>query len=162
MMDQSLEQLVSPTPYRELAFGILVLIVIIFVHGIGIRVINQRFSASWVRVTPETPHWWLNLMLGITIAALTILHLGETLLWSLPIYAMGLIPNMRDCYFYVLENYTTLGEGSVSLPHDWRLVGPIIAISGLFTFGWTTGVLVSIMTDFGRLDKSRAKDRRSS
>lgn len=161
-MDPSLEQLVSPSPFQELAFGILVLIVIIFVHGIGIRIINQRFSASWVRVNPETPHWWLNLMLGMTIAALTILHLTETLLWSLPIYAMGLIPNMRDSYYYVLESYTTLGEGSVSLPYEWRLVGPIIAISGLFTFGWTTGVLVSIMTDFGRLDKSRAKDRKGS
>ena len=37
---------------------------------------------------------------------------------------------------------------------------PVIAISGLFTFGWTGSVLVSIMTDFGKLDATRAKARK--
>jgi hypothetical protein len=158
-MEPSLGEL-APTPVRELALGMLILIVIIFTHGTGIRIINQRFSEAWVRVGSGTPHWWLNLILGLTIASLTLLHLVETLLWAVPVYAMGLIPDMRDSYYYVLESYTTLGEGNVALPYEWRLVGPIIAISGLFTFGWTGSVLVSIMTDFGRLDKSRAKDRR--
>ena len=90
------------------------------------------------------------------------MHLLETLLWATPIYVMGLIPGMRDSYYYVLESYTTLGEGNVRLPHQWRLVGPIIAISGLFTFGWTGSVLVNVMTDFGKLDKTRAKERRDS
>ena len=36
---------------------------------------------------------------------------------------------MRDSYYYVLENYTTLYEGAVSLPDRWRLIGPIIAMS---------------------------------
>ncbi|HJS61739.1 MAG TPA: two pore domain potassium channel family protein, partial [Pseudolabrys sp.] len=37
------------------------------------------------------------------------------------------------------------------------LLGPIIAMSGLFTFGWTGSILVSIMTDFGRYDMLRAR-----
>ncbi len=36
----------------------------------------------------------------------------------------------------------------------------MIAMSGLFTFGWTGSVLVSIMTDFAKLDRSRASGRR--
>ena len=67
-----------------------------------------------------------------------------------------MIPTMRDSYFFVLESYTTLGEGSVALPDRWRLIGPIIAMSGLFTFGWTGSVLVSIMNEFGKLDRARA------
>ena len=67
---------------------------------------------------------------------------------------------MRDSYYYVLESYTTLGEGSISLPDRWRLVGPIIAMSGLFTFGWTGSVLVNIMTEFGKLDRVRAREMR--
>ena len=34
-------------------------------------------------------------------------------------------------------------------------------MSGLFTFGWTGSVLVSIMTEFGRLDRSRARSEKS-
>jgi ion channel len=72
---------------------------------------------------------------------------------------MRLVPSMRDSYYYVLESYTTLGEGAVSLPNGWRLIGPIIAMSGLFTFGWTGSVLVNIMTEFGKVDRIRAKRR---
>ncbi len=93
-----------------------------------------------IHVNSSTAHWQINLLLAIAIGSLTILHLIETLLWATPIYVAGLIPGMRDSYYYVLESYTTLGEGKVSLPHQWRLIGPIIAISGLFTFGWTGSV----------------------
>ena len=51
--------------------------------------------------------------------------------------------------FFAAETYTTLGEGAVRLPQSWRQLGPIIAVSGLFTFGWTSSVLVYIMTQFG-------------
>ena len=84
------------------------------------------------------------------------MHLVETLLWSLPIFGLGMLPTMRDTYFFVLESYTTLGGGNVSLPDQWRLVGPIIGMSGLFTFGWTGSVLVSVMNEFGKLDRSQA------
>ncbi|TIM11621.1 MAG: two pore domain potassium channel family protein [Mesorhizobium sp.] len=150
----------APKPVLEIVFGTLIMIVIIFVHGAGIRTINQRFSESWVHVNDTTAYWRLNLLLAITIGSLAALHFTETLLWAIPIFLAGLIPSMRDSYYYVLESYTTLGEGSISLPDRWRLVGPIIAMSGLFTFGWTGSVLVSIMTDFGKLDKVRAKDLR--
>ncbi|RWP35974.1 MAG: two pore domain potassium channel family protein [Mesorhizobium sp.] len=150
----------SPEPILEIVFGTLIMIVIIFVHGAGIRTINQRFSESWVQLNDTTAYWRLNLLLAITIGSLAALHFAETLLWAIPIFLAGLIPSMRDSYYYVLESYTTLGEGSISLPDRWRLVGPIIAMSGLFTFGWTGSVLVSIMTDLGKLDKVRAKDLR--
>ncbi|MCS0461565.1 MULTISPECIES: hypothetical protein [Rhizobium] len=110
-------------------------IAIIIVHGVGIRAINQRFSKSWVRVTNVTPHWRINLLLAFTIGSLAVLHFVETFLWAAPISLMGLIPSMRDSYYFVLESYTTLGEGAVRLPDGWRLIGPIMAMSGLFTFG---------------------------
>ncbi|MGO4837464.1 ion channel, partial [Rhizobiaceae sp. 2RAB30] len=61
-------------------------------------------------------------------------------------------------YYFVLESYTTLGAGNIALPDQWRLLGPSIAMSGLFTFGWTGSVLVSIMTEFGKLDRIRARN----
>jgi hypothetical protein len=35
-------------------------------------------------------------------------------------------------------------------------------MSGLFTFGWTGSVLVGIMTEFGQLDRNRARRREKS
>ncbi|URK86053.1 potassium channel family protein (plasmid) [Rhizobium sp. RCAM05350] len=152
-----MDELSTPGPVMEVVLGTLLLIVVIFVHGAGIRAINQRFSKSWVHMSADTPHWRLNLLLASTIGSLAALHFAETLLWAIPVSAAGLIPSMRDSYYYVLESYTTLGEGNISLPDRWRLIGPIIGMSGLFTFGWTGSVLVSVMTDFGRLDRVKAK-----
>jgi amino acid transporter len=152
-----MDEFSAPHPVFEIIVGTVIMIVIIFIHGVGIRTINQRFSKAWIHVNSSTPHWRINLLLALTIASLAALHFAETLLWASPISLMGLIPSMRDSYYFVLESYTTLGEGTVSLPDRWRLIGPIMAMSGLFTFGWTASVLVSIMTEFGKLDKVRAK-----
>ncbi|MDQ0323825.1 hypothetical protein QO002_006032 [Pararhizobium capsulatum DSM 1112] len=150
-------ELSTPGPMMEMLLGTLIMIVIIFVHGVGIRMINLHFSRTWAHMHANTPNWRLNVLLALTIGSLAVLHFSETFLWAMPLSFGGLIPSMRDSYFYVLENYTTLGEGNVSLPDQWRLLGPIISMSGLFTFGWTGSVLVSVMTDFGHLDKLRAK-----
>jgi len=156
-----MDELSTPKPFLEIALGTLIMIVVIFVHGAGIRTINRRFSESWIHVNETTSYWRLNLLLASTIGSLAALHLAETLIWAIPLSVMGLIPSMRDSYYYVLESYTTLGEGNISLPDRWRLIGPIIAMSGLFTFGWTGSVLVSIMTEYGSLDRVRARGRKS-
>lgn len=160
--DQAVEAVQAigrPFPVLEIVAGLVGLILVIFVHGIGIRSINRRFASVWVRVTGRTPHWQVDIYLVLAVGALALLHLAETLIWAVPISSLGIIPDMRDSYYYVLESYTTLGEGNVQLPSDWRLIGPIIAMSGVFTFGWTGSVLVSIMTDFAKYDRSRATAR---
>ena len=53
----------------------------------------------------------MNLLLAVTIAALSVTHFAETLIWAVPISTTGMIPTMRDSYYFVLESYTTLGRG---------------------------------------------------
>lgn len=149
-------QIATSFPVLEIIVGLVGMVVVIFVHGMGIRRITQRFATLWVRVTPRTPAWRVDLYLVRAVGTLAILHLGETLVWAVPIQLGGIIPSMRDSYYYVLESYTTLGEGTVQLPEHWRLLGPIIAMSGVFTFGWTGSVLVGIMVEFSKYDRIRA------
>jgi hypothetical protein len=147
----------APNPIIETVLGVVWLTLVILIHGVGIQKINREFARVWAHVTIHTAHWKVNIILALVIASLTVLHLVETIFWGLPIYALSLVPTWADSYFYVLENYTTLGAGDVRLPEKWRLMGPIIAISGLFTFGWTTGVLVSTMSELTQLNKQRSK-----
>jgi len=101
--------------------------------------------------------WHYNAIVSVAAASLAALHLLVTLMWALPIWGSGLIPSMRDSYFFVLENYTTLGDDTVSLPKAWRLIGPVIAISGLFNFGWMASIFVNMMHDVGTLDRAEAR-----
>jgi hypothetical protein len=144
----------------QIALGIAILVVVVFVHGAGIRRISRYFSERWVHVTTETPHWRVNLLFGSVIAQLVIVHLIEVMIWALPIYWLNLIPELSAAAFFAAETYTTLGEGAVRLPLSWRQLGPIIAVSGLFTFGWTSSVLVYVMTQFGTLDTHHAERKK--
>lgn len=152
----------ATNPLIEVVFGTLYLVGIIFLHGIAVRSITRRFNAAWVRIGASTPRWRVTAILWLTIGALTATHLFETLVWALPIAGLGLL-SLRDSYFFVLESYTTLGAGSIELPDAWRLVGPMIGMSGIFTFGWTGSVLVTIMNELGKLDRTQATaDQRAS
>ena len=148
--------LTNPSPVLEVAIGTVGLVVVMFFHG------ARRCGSSTAATAPPGSGSTPTRRTGgstccwpAVIAAFALVHLVETLIWAVPIQRLGMIPNLRDSYYFVLESYTTLGEGAVTLPDAWRLVGPIIAMSGLFTFGWTGSVLVRIMTEFGKLDRSR-------
>ena len=52
--------------------------------------------------------------------------------------------------FKKLDFSGALGE-PFSLPHEWRIVPPIIAMSGIFTFAWTASVLVNFVARYNDL-----------
>lgn len=150
-------QIAQTSPLLEVGLGIAMLIVIILIHGVGLRLVVRAFNRHWARVTADSSHWRGNLILAAAVGSLATLHMVETLVFALPLFWHGLFDSLRDSYYYVLESYTTLGEGTVALPHQWRLLGPIIAMAGLFTFGWTGSVLVSIMAQIGHVDRQQAR-----
>jgi hypothetical protein len=57
----------------------------------------------------------------------------------------GLVTSWRVAGFFASNTYTTVGYGNIPLAAGWEMVAPIIAISGLFTFGWSGSVLVDIV-----------------
>lgn len=157
-VDTVASSLSNPNPFTELGFALLVLILIIVVHGWFLNRVSTLFSVRFALYTTRTAHWRVNVLMSATIALLALIHLFETLIWTVPIWWLGIIPNLRDAYYFVLEAYTTLGEGSITLPNGWRLVGPVIAISGLFTFGWTGSVLVYVMSQIGKFHSESTRE----
>lgn len=151
------EALIADYPLLEMLVGLVILTVVILVHGMGVRLVYRHFTRTWEHSSRRDSPWHYNAIVSVAAASLAALHLGVTLMWALPIWGAGLIPGLRDCYFFVLENYTTLGDDTVSLPKAWRLIGPVIAISGLFNFGWTASVFVNMMHDVGLKDRAEVR-----
>jgi hypothetical protein len=85
-----------------------------------------------------------------TVLALLALHLLELFAWAAALVYSGLIPDWRMAGFFAGNTYTTIGYGTLILPDGWKMLTPIIAISGLFTFGWSGSVLVDLV---GRCQK---------
>lgn len=152
----------APNPFAELGLGLLVLIAVIAFHGWAMARVNGTFNRELVRLGDHAPDWRYSLLTAVGIGLLAITHLLETLIWSGPILGLGILGNLRDTYYFVLESYTTLGASAILLPEAWRLLGPVIAISGLFTFSWTGSVLVYIVSETARHQRDVGKKKRAA
>jgi hypothetical protein len=60
-------------------------------------------------------------------------------------------------YYLSLLDYTTLGC-EYDLPVKWRLLEGMIAISGLMTFAWSTGVLFALAQEFQERELQRGNE----
>lgn len=144
------QDLSNPSPLTEVSLAIPGVVLVIALHGWFLGRISRRFAVLFKKVNDDTAHWRVNFLMGMTISALASAHLIETFVWALPIWYLGLTETFRKAYSFTLEQYTTLGSGAVTLPAGWSLLGPMIAISGLFTFGWTGSVLVYVMGELSK------------
>jgi hypothetical protein len=73
------------------------------------------------------------------------------MMWAYTLIYLGLIARAYDAIYFCANAYTTLGYGSVDLEAHWRLISPIIGISGLFTFAWTTSALIDVVSSHRQL-----------
>jgi hypothetical protein len=135
-------------PLWEIGIGTTLVLLVVFVHGFAMFAIQNTFD-TWFPKLVLRPHLVLSkVLIGGVILSLLAVHYVEILMWAVTIYAVEALPDMRGAFYYAGGAYTTYGSGSLYLPENWRLLGFMIATSGLFTFAWTTGILISVMNRF--------------
>ncbi len=145
-----LQHLSEVMPAADLLFGGTMLILIMLVHAAGVRATsNYVLHRSSVLLARPT-RWRADLLMSRTVFALLGLHLLEIFGWAAALVYSGLVADWRMAGFFAGNTYTTIGYGSIILPDGWKMLAPIIAISGLFTFGWSGSVLVDLV---GRCQK---------
>jgi ion channel len=133
-------------PFAVLGIGGVMLVIIMIVHGFGIDRIVARYKRKAENLRTRNSHPKLAVFVfSGTILLLLFLHIAEICLWGLVFRLGGLIPNFHEAVYFSANTYTTLGMGPMSLPHAWHELSPIVAISGLFAFAWTTSELFNIV-----------------
>jgi hypothetical protein len=133
-------------PFAVVGIGGAMLVIIMIIHGFGIDriVVRYKRKAEKLRKMSWHPRLAVFVFSG-TILLLLFLHMAEVCLWGFLFRLGGLIPNLHEAVYFSANTYTTLGMGPMSLPHAWHEMSPIIAISGLFAFAWTTSEMFNIV-----------------
>jgi hypothetical protein len=133
-------------PIEILGFGSVMLVIIVLIHGAGLDRIIDRYKRRSDVLRRKLWHPYLATSLfAVTILLMLFLHVFEVCVWGVALNRTGLITNFRDSMYFSANTYTTIGYGFMILPYNWRELSPLMAISGLFTFAWTTGELFSIV-----------------
>ncbi len=126
--------------------GSVILVGLVLFHGAGIHWILTFHKRGNLRLRSGRPHISSAVILfGAAVFLLLSLHIIGVLAWAFALTHLGLISDANDAVYFCANAYTTLGYGQVDLDPHYRIISPIIGISGLFTFAWTTSALITIV-----------------
>jgi hypothetical protein len=140
-----LQHLATVLPTADLILGGGMLLVIVLIHAAGVRAVTGFVLRRTQRYLASPSIWRADVLVGTAVGLLLTLHLVEIFIWAGALVYTNLVPDWRVAGFFAGNTYTTVGYGNFVLSQKWQMLAPIIAISGLFTFGWTGSVLVDIV-----------------
>jgi len=137
-----LHRLADAIPVADVLFGGVVLIVVVLIHAVGLRTVSNHVSRRITAIMRHPSGWHSDLLMASLVFQLLAVHLFEVFVWAAALVESGLVSDWRAAGFFAGNTYTTIGYGDFILPLRYQMVAPIMAISGLFTFGWSGSVLV--------------------
>jgi hypothetical protein len=150
--------------FEELFWGGTLLALTMALHGLGMLIVlrvantlNHRFAAK-----PSFVKGLSTLILATWLILL--IHLLEVCPWAALFRSVGAVDapqsNASVSFYVALSDYTTLGC-EYTLVRHWRLLQPMIAVAGLMTFAWSTGVLLTLAQTFQDQQLALLKERRA-
>ena len=77
--------------------------------------------------------------------AVVVLHGLEILLWA-TFYRWRCLPSWDSAIYFSASRYSTLGCSDVTLPSDWRTLGPLESVIGVLMCGISVSLLFAIVT----------------
>lgn len=129
----------------EIVLGLSLTICALVIHSIGMYLVMHKFELNWQNFLDESNELRRQFYLGHLIMLMLITHLVEIIFIAMVLFRIDAFADLRTAFYFTGETYTTLGFGDILLPAGWRQLALFIAMSGLFSFGWSTGVLVGIV-----------------
>jgi hypothetical protein len=155
----------DPPLLEVFAVGAAVLVSITLVHGAILGFIVRDYHRGAERLLKAASHpFWASAQFARAVLLMLVLHILDMAIWAAVLSWLSLITNARDSLYFTANSYTTLGYGGMPLGLGWRELSPMMAISGLFTFAWTTGVMFNVvgfqrtLTDQLRTESARKRE----
>jgi len=95
---------------------------------------------------PDTRFWPVTWLL-IRIAWLLILvHLLEIAIWALFFWWQKCLPDAESSFYFSGVTYATLGYGDLLLPKEWRMFGPLEALTGSLMVGLSIAFFFAVLS----------------
>lgn len=147
------------TSLEEVLWAIALIAVTMVIHGAGM--IATLFACHALKKEGSGSFLRGGAVLVLASWMIVLVHLVELLVWAAFFLWQGAMPNASTAYYFSLMQYTTVGS-SLNLPLRWRLLDGMLAIAGLMTFAWSTGVLFTLAQEVQSAQLSLIHKRRSA
>ena len=72
----------------------------------------------------------------------------EVWIWAAAYYWLGAIGTFSDALYVSTDSFTTIGQNTVPVASDWRLLVAFEGGAGMIIFGWATALLIAAIQHF--------------
>jgi hypothetical protein len=116
----------------------------IVIHGLAVHTIIMTLRRNLQRGVLGRRIWMnMTFIMGATLLAFAG-HLGEIALWAFALDITGAVADFGAAIYSSAGSYTTSGS-DVVLPPQWKLLGPLEAVSGMLMFGVSTAFIFAVI-----------------
>ena len=119
--------------------------VCVVIHGFGMVLGLRWLSHTRARHGHHFGLWESFWILVRVVYGLLVLHLLQIVVWATCYLWFDCFHDFETAFYYSATSYSTVGYGDVIPPGNWRILGSVEAVTGVLMFGWSTGVLFSVV-----------------
>ena len=105
----------------------------VLIHAAGLGIVLAHVLHSPART--DTRFWPITWLLIRIAWLLIVFHLVEVAVWALFFWWEKCMPDMESSFYFSGVTYATLGYGDLLLPKEWRMFGPLEALTGSLMLG---------------------------
>ena len=135
------------------ALGCLVLIACVLIHALFLMFVAYRSKRALVSAVHRNQIAVIYLVFVSCVLILLISHMTQIYLWGLALFYFNVIDHFHAAMVYAGSTYTTVGFVIDPLPLQWQLLSVIMAVSGIFSFAWSTSIMFSISQQLFKVQK---------
>jgi voltage-gated potassium channel len=131
--------------FNEIAAAVLLLSLTLCLQCAGLIMLIEWLKRVLARdVHKHGPVYSATLVVKSAVA-IVVLHGLVILLWA-TFYRMRCFPSSELAFYFSAISYSTVGYGDLILPSNWRLLGPLEAITGVLMSGISVSFLFALVT----------------
>ncbi len=131
--------------FNQISAAVLLLSLTLGLQCVGVVMLIEWLKRILTRdIHKHGPVYSATLVVRSAVA-IVILHGLVILLWA-SFYRMRCFPSWEFAFYFSAISYSTVGYGDVTLPSNWRLLGPLEAITGVLMSGISVCVLFALIT----------------
>src|SRR5437868_14272095 len=105
----------------------------VIIHAAGLGLALSRTLLVTARL--DTRFWPITWLLIRIAWLLIVIHMFEIAVWALFFWWEKCLPNVESAFYFSGVTYATLGYGDLLLRKEWRLFGPLEALTGNLMVG---------------------------
>lgn len=82
-------------------------------------------------------------------------NIAQIAIWACLFLLLGEFSQFNHAFYHSAVNFATLGYGDIVMSEAHRLLGPLEAVNGVLMIGFSTAVLMAVVSDLHRKSKHR-------